>query len=246
METGVAAPAVEHGRPEVVEDQVSRAAAEERPGIDQAPVEFSLALRQGELDVDQAAIAEHGHEHRDLAGRRANLHAAAFTPIDLHRLGRFVMHLLVDAAACWPDLAQVAAQSDRTASVALWSTGDLFADAHGREVGIFGQQILDLLHVRIDHTGAPRRLGRWRLLQFQGGGHSATRAVQPPRNHPGGELFDLAEAADLGPQSDLHGAFLLLSGVAAAATCRNTSPSSISPWPGSRRRLTTGAGSAST
>ena len=105
MEAGVAARAVEYGRLEVVEDQVARTAAEKRQGIDQAPVEFSLALGQGELDVEQAAIAEHGHEHRDLAGGGAHVHAAAFAPIDLHRLGRFVMDLLVDAAAGWPDLA---------------------------------------------------------------------------------------------------------------------------------------------
>ena len=119
METGVAARAVEHGRLEVVEDQVARTAAEEGQGVDQAPVELGLALRQGELDVEQAAIAEHGHEHRDLARGRADLHAAAFAPIDLHRLGRFVMHLLVDAAACRPDLAQVAAQDAGAAGVAL-------------------------------------------------------------------------------------------------------------------------------
>src|ERR1017187_5258983 len=246
METGVAARAVEHGRLEVVEDQVARTAAEERQGIDQAPVEFSLALRQGELDVDQAAIAEHGHEHRDLAGRRAHLHAAAFAPIDLHRLGRLVMHLLVDATACRPNLAQVTAQSMHAGGVALGSTSDLLADAYGREVGILGQQFLDPIQVWIEHTGTRYRLGRWRLLHLQGGSHGVTRAVQAPRDHPAGELFDLAEAADLGPQSDLHGAVLLWSGVAAAATCRNTSPSSISPWPGSGRRLTPGAGSDST
>ena len=36
-----------------------------------------------------------------------------------------------------------------------------------------------------------------------------TRAVQSPRDRPAGEFFDLGEAADLGPQRDLHGGFLL-------------------------------------
>src|SRR5436189_203876 len=108
MEASVTARAVEHGRLQVVEDQGAgaRTAAEEGQGIDQAPVELGLALGQGELDVDQAAIAEHGHEHRDLAHRGTDLDAAAFTPIDLHRLSWLVMHLLVDAAAAGPDLAQ--------------------------------------------------------------------------------------------------------------------------------------------
>ena len=141
METGSAARAVEHGRLQVVEDQAAGTAAEEGQGVDQAAVELGLALREGELDVDQPAIAEHGHEHRDLAGRRADLHAAAFAPIDLHRLGRFVVDLLVDAAARRTDLAQVAAHDDRAAGVALRSASDLLADAHGREVGILGQQV---------------------------------------------------------------------------------------------------------
>src|ERR1022692_2282036 len=152
METGMAARAVEHSRFEVVEDQIARTAAEEGQSVDQASVELGLALRQGEFDVEKAAMAEHGYEHRDLAGRRANLHAAAFAPIDLHRLDRFVMHLLVDAAACRPNLAQVATQDDGASAVALGSACDLLADAHGGEIGILGQQILDLLHVRIERT----------------------------------------------------------------------------------------------
>ena len=40
------------------------------------------------------------------------------------------------------------------AGVALGSAGDLLADAHGREVGILGQQGLDPRHVRIEQAGA--------------------------------------------------------------------------------------------
>src|SRR5208337_772315 len=129
---------------------------------------------------------------------------------------------------------------------ALGPAGDLLADAHGGEIGVFGQQVVDLIHIGIQQTGAACRRGRRRLLQFESGGHGVSRAVQSLRDRLTGEFLDLAEATDLGPQSDLHGAVLLLSGVATAATCRNTSPSSISPWPGSGRRLTPGAGSDST
>src|ERR1700730_7387164 len=103
------------------------------------------------------------------------------------------------------------------AGVTIGSTGDLLADAHGREVGILGQQFLASLQVWIQHTAARYRLGRWRLLQLQGGGDGVPRAMQPPRDHMAGELFDLAEAANLGPQGNLHGASFLVS-VAAAAT----------------------------
>ena len=129
-----------------------------------------------------------------------------------------VMHLLVDAAACRPDLAQVAAQHAGAAGVALGSAGDLLADAHGREVGIPGQQFLGSApgRDRARWHAAPAS-GRGRLLQLQGGGHGVPRAVQPPRDRPAGEFFDLREAADLGPQSDVHGVFLLGSAVACDA-----------------------------
>src|SRR5271165_6384591 len=246
MEAGMAARTVEYGRLQVVEDQGARAAPEKGQGIDQATIELGLALGQCELDVDQAAIAEHGHEHRDLATAAADLDTAAFTPIDLHGLGRLVMHLLVDAAVGRPDLAQVTTQDVHAACVALGPTSDLLADAHGREIGMLGQQVLDLVEVRIERAVAPRCRGRRRLLHLEGSRHGVPRAVQAPRDDPAGELFDLAEAADLGPQGDLHGLALPGSEGAAAALCRNTSPRSISPCPGRARRLTTGAGSDST
>ena len=70
-------------------------------------------------------------------------------------------------------------------------------------------QQLPLVQVRIEQAGARRGLGRWRLLPIQGGGHGVPRAVQSPRDQAAGEFFDLGQAADLGPQGDVHGAFLL-------------------------------------
>ena len=113
--------------------------------------------------IHQPAIAEHGHEHRDLAGRGADLHAAAFAPIDLHRLGRLVVDFLVDATACGTDLPQVAADDAGAAGIAIGAAGDLLADAHRREFGIPGQQGVDLGPVRIQEAGAARtsRAGGW-------------------------------------------------------------------------------------
>ena len=54
--------------------------------------------------IHQPAVAEHGHEHRNLAGRGTDLHAAALAPIDLHRLGRLVVDFLVDTPARGTDL----------------------------------------------------------------------------------------------------------------------------------------------
>ena len=98
MQTGFAARAVQDGRLQIVEDNGTGTAFEELEGMDDSAVELLLALRECELDIDQPAIAEHGHEYRNFARRVANSHAAAFAPIDLHRLGRFVVDFLVDTA----------------------------------------------------------------------------------------------------------------------------------------------------
>src|SRR5438128_9596716 len=87
-------------------------------------------------------------------------------------------------------MAEVAAQDGGAAGIALRSAGNLLADAYGREVGILGQQLLDLIHVRIQQADAPRRCGRRRLLQLQGCSHRVSRAVQSPRDHPAGEFVD--------------------------------------------------------
>src|SRR5271170_5663538 len=87
--------------------------------MNNSAVELLLALRKRELDVDQPAIAEHGDEHGNLAGRVADSYAAALAPIDLHRLGRLVVDFLVDATACGTKLPQVTADDTDAAGIAI-------------------------------------------------------------------------------------------------------------------------------
>src|SRR5271166_5644605 len=108
MEAGSAARTVEHGRLQVVEDDAAGTTTEELESMHQAAVEFGFVLRECELDVHQPAIAEHGYEHRNLARCRPDLHAAAFAPIDLHRLSRLVVDFLVDPSASGTSLPKVA------------------------------------------------------------------------------------------------------------------------------------------
>src|SRR3974390_913203 len=102
METGSAARAIEHGGLQVVEDHGAGTTAEELEGMHQAPVELGLALRERKLDERQPAVAEHGHEHRDLAGRGTDLHSAALSPIHLPRLGWLVVDFLIYKPAGGP------------------------------------------------------------------------------------------------------------------------------------------------
>ncbi len=99
MQTGFAARAVEYGRFQIVEDNGTGTGAKKLEGMNDSAVELLLALRERELDIDQPTIAEHGHEYRNFARRVPDSHAAAITPIDLHRLGRFVVDFLVDTTA---------------------------------------------------------------------------------------------------------------------------------------------------
>ena len=124
--------------------------------MNDSAVELLLALRERELDIDQPAIAEHGHEYRNFAGRVADSHAAAFAPIDLHRLARFVVDFLVNTTAHRTDLPQVAADSNHAAGVSIEAAGDFLVDSHGREVGILGKQSIDLGPVRVQEAGAAR------------------------------------------------------------------------------------------
>ena len=178
MEAGGAARSIEHGGLQVVEDHGPGTAAEELQRVNQAAVELGLALRERELDEHQPAVAEHGHEHRNLAGRGTDLHAAALAPVDLHRLGRLVVDFLIDTPARGTDRPEIAAHGDRTARVAFRAASNLLADAHRREVRILGQQRIDLGLVRVQDAGAVRSLAcRW-SIQLECRGHRVSRAAE--------------------------------------------------------------------
>src|SRR5262245_13384102 len=130
METGGAARAGDHTRLQVVEDDGTGMGTEEVESIDDPAVELSLALREREFDVHQPAVAEHGHEHRDLAGRGADLHAATCSPIDLHHLTWLVINFLIDASASGADLSEVAADCAGAAGIAIGTASNLLTDAH--------------------------------------------------------------------------------------------------------------------
>src|SRR5271157_999199 len=124
MQTGFAARAIENGRLQIVEDNGTGTGAKKLEGMDDSAVELLLALRERELDIDQPAIAEHGHEHRSFARRVTDSHAAALAPIDLHRLGRFVVDFLVDTTARGTHFPQVTADEADAAGIAIGAASD--------------------------------------------------------------------------------------------------------------------------
>ena len=236
MKTGGAARAIDHGGFQVVDDDGTGTATKELQGMHQVAIEFRLALGQGERDETQPAVAEHGHEDRDLAGGVSDEDAAALTPVDLHGLGRLVVDFLIDAPAWGTDGPQVAADRDHAAGVAIGAASDFLVDAHRRELGILGQQGVDLGAMRIQETGSMRDLARGRLIQLERSSDRAPGTVKSPGNHPGGEFLDLGEAANLGPQTHFHGWLLSWSLCVDAMARRRISPSGISPPPGSDLR----------
>jgi hypothetical protein len=66
MKTGGAARAIDHGCLQVVDDDGARTGPKELQGVRQAPIEFRLALGEGELDVGEPAVAKHGHQGETL------------------------------------------------------------------------------------------------------------------------------------------------------------------------------------
>src|SRR4029077_20600145 len=133
-----------------------------------------------------------------------DLDTAELAPVDLHRLGWLVVDLLVDTPPCRTDAPEIAANDDRAALISFGATGNLLANANCREIGILGQQGIDLGLVGIQEAGALRNLTRGRLVQLKRRGHRLPRAVESARNGPAGALLDLGQAADLGPQGDIH------------------------------------------
>src|SRR5690348_847961 len=99
-----------------------------------------------------------------------------------------------------------------------------------------GQDGIDLGLVRIQETGVVRSLASRGLIPLQRLGHRMSRAAEPAGNGPTGELLDLGQAANLGPQTDVHGKLLSSWACDSPATRLKISPSCISPGPGSPRR----------
>ena len=100
--------------------------------------------------------------------------------------------------------------------------------------------------VRVQQAGAMCDFSRRGLVQLQGRGHRVPRAMESSRNRPAGELLDLGQAADFGPQGDVHGKPPSWLGCGAAMAWRRISPSCISPWPAPPGRRWPGGGREST
>ena len=103
--------------------------------MDQGSVKIGLALCQGEFDVTQAAVTEHGHEDVDPPPDLAQADAATLAPIHLQSLARLPVHLLIDPAT-WPtDLPHVTPHQRDATAVTVVATTDLFQHADRRQLG---------------------------------------------------------------------------------------------------------------
>jgi hypothetical protein len=80
----LAGEAAQHRRPEIVHhDLLGKAVAEEGKGVLMTGEELLHALVESELHIQQAAVAEHHHEQRELAAGLANGHRPVGAPVDL-------------------------------------------------------------------------------------------------------------------------------------------------------------------
>ena len=178
METGCAARAIDHGRLQVVEDDGAGTASEKVERIDNPAVKLRLTLRQCEFDIDQPAVAKHGHEDGDPACGGADLNVAALAPIDLHRLGGLIVDFLVDTSSGGAERPQVAADGARTSGIAIGTAGDLLVDAYCREIGIPGQERIDLVPVGVQETGSAQDFAPGGLVYFECRGHGMPRTME--------------------------------------------------------------------
>ena len=190
MKASVPPSTVEHGGLEIVHDDPQRAATEELQGMDQRAVEFGLALREAELQVAQATVAEDGHEDRQLALRVADADRSAMAPIHLHRLARFIVHLLINPPPPRTDLPQVVPHDGDFSAVGFGTLAEFFQHPDGRQLRALVDQRLDLRLVRIEETAALRPTGLIRrMAHVEGLFHRPLATTQTPGNRPVGQLF---------------------------------------------------------
>jgi hypothetical protein len=146
------------------------------------------------------------HATNDGIGGGAPIELPRAIKTDLENLG--VPVHMEDTPARRTNLPQVAAESAGAAGIALGTARDLLADAHRRENWVLGHQGVDLGPVRVQEAGAARDLARGGLVQAERRSHRVPRAMESARNRPSGEHLDLGQAANLGPQGDVHGELL--------------------------------------
>ena len=183
MEASVASRTVHDGRFQVVDNDLSEAAAEEVQGVNQRAVEIRFFLRETEFDVAEAAEAQRGNQHGDASGRLTDHHAPTVAPVDLHRLARFVKHLLVDASGRRPDLTEITPHQRDAAPVSVVALGNLLQDPYGRELRVLFDQRVDPSVMRIEN--AARLFGRplrRRLVHVQSLGYRLGTTMQTPSN----------------------------------------------------------------
>ena len=85
---GGADQALQHGRFEVVDHHALRHAAKRGKGMLVAAQEELHRLRDGELQIQAPAVAQHHHEQAQPASRGAHADGAPFTPVHLRALAR--------------------------------------------------------------------------------------------------------------------------------------------------------------
>lgn len=143
----------EHRRLQVVDHQASWTTPEGREGVLMSSEEMLHGLRHGELDIHQAAMAEHHDEEGQSPPCRTHTDAAVFAPIDLGAFSGGKGELEKGRPAHWPDLAHIHLDDAVAAREAFLAQAleDLL-----RAVGVAFQQANDARLERVEATAARR------------------------------------------------------------------------------------------
>jgi hypothetical protein len=102
--------------------------SEELQRVCNCPIELGLSLRQAELDVAHAAIAQDCDQNGDVSLRAANPNAAAGSPVNLHGLTGFVLHGLVDTRWTSPNPANTLPYDCDSALIAIGASSNFFVN----------------------------------------------------------------------------------------------------------------------
>ena len=220
VEADVGADVREHHAAEVVVEDAAHDAARGRESALVAREEDLELLAQRQLDVEDAAVAEHVEEGGEASRLAFDEDRPAGCPVDLggvagrerepkERLGR----------ARRPDGSHEVGEYGLAAAVP--ERARLGAKSHGRQIGGAREHRAQRLLVGIEHGGARLPLGRLEAFELQRLSDRSWRDRELTRDLSLGEMFAQVEAADLGPERGVDHDFTR---GRSCASSRRTSP----------------------
>jgi hypothetical protein len=174
-----------------------RAAAEKGEGVGVGGQEVLHGLRDGELQVHHAAVAQHHHKEAQAAGGITNMDRAELAPVDLGAIAGSEGQRQEGRRLGRADLVDVVLDDADAAAVAAFT--QTLEDLGGR-IRMGFEPADNLLFIGIELAGTRRSLSRAELVGGQPPGDGLGMQMQLAGDLPGRQMAVVMVVADLAVQ----------------------------------------------